>query len=497
MNQTSVSAPFGSTPSGFPRPGSQPPLDAREGAFAPRPGSQPPLAAANSAFTPRPGSQPPLDARESDFAPRPGSQPPLDASASDLAPRPGSQPPLDARESDLAPRPGSQPPLDARESDFTPRPGAQPPLAPADAAPANAHDATPMAAIVAAFAAAAEQPQGAARAAAASAGAPRARFDAASTTPWGAQIATPRNFRGHAVAVTGPKLQASGNPLSGGVLGGSAAYSLARPFDDDPKIEVESLTAQEHELSAVHGGTVELVLDEDAQRQGENLRQRKETLEESVIALKDDSATQFSLVEEGMTLVKIAPTTILEEESAYQEGESEEEFIAGNVMIAEALSTGTDNGAALRTGGALADDPGNHAPQGKGQDIEDLPIIGARLHVSSTLNLPNAGADRRPGVRLLPSILADFGRYWFTYGLAVLLCVLCLIKVYQVQATCNVTSRLNEVALSNAEIQKEWLNLMAQRQNLSEHATVRNSAVFKLQMTAPQTEKEHVIYLKK
>ena len=458
MNQTSVSAPFGSTPSGFPRPGLQPTL-------------------------------------EGTFAPRPGAQPPLDARELDLTPRPGSQPPLDARERDLTPRPGSQPPLDARESDFTPRPGSQPPLAPADAAPANAHDATPMAEIVAAFAAAAEQPQGSARAAAARA--PRARFDAASTTPWGAQIATPRNFRGHAVAVTGPKLQASGNPLSGGVLGGSAAYSLARPFDDDPKIEVESLSAQEHELSAVHGGTVELVLDEDAQRQGENLRQRKETLEESVIALKDDSATQFSLVEEGMTLVKIAPTTILEEESAYQEGESEEEFIAGNVMIAEALSTGTDNGAALSSGGALADDPGNHAPQGKGQDIEDLPIIGARLHVSSTLNLPNAGADRRPGVRLLPSILADFGRYWFTYGLAVLLCVLCLIKVYQVQATCNVTSRLNEVALSNAEIQKEWLNLMAQRQNLSEHATVRNSAVFKLQMTAPQTEKEHVIYLKK
>ena len=495
MNQTSVSAPFGSTPSAFPRPGSQTPLDARESDFAPRPGSQPPLDSSASDLAPRPGSQPPLDAHERDLAPRPGSQPPLDAHERDLAPRPGSQPPLDARESDLAPRPGAQPPLDARESDLTPRPGAQPPLAPADAAPANAHDATPMAAIVAAFAAAAEQPQGAARAAAARA--PRARFDAASTTPWGAQIATPRNFRGHAVAVTGPKLQSSGNPLSGGVLGGSAAYSLARPFDDDPKIEVESLTAQEHELSAVHGGTVELVLDEDAQRHGENLRQRKETLEESVIALKDDSATQFSLVEEGMTLVKIAPTTILEEESAYQEGESEEEFIAGNVMIAEALSTGTDNGAALSSGGALADDPGNHAPQGKGQDIEDLPIIGARLHVSSTLNLPNAGADRRPGVRLLPSILADFGRYWFTYGLAVLLCVLCLIKVYQVQATCNVTSRLNEVALSNAEIQKEWLNLMAQRQNLSEHATVRNSAVFKLQMTAPQTEKEHVIYLKK
>ena len=385
---------------------------------------------------------------------------------------------------------------------------------------------SPAAAIAAAFAAAAAHQQQAA--------AVTPNYQAASATPWGAQIATPRNFQGRAVAVTktqvaaktqGAAQQVAGasfNPLTGdaglssagaaglssagaaglssaGAAGlssaGTAALSSARAprttpdWGGAPQIE---MTAQD---PAANGGTgVDLIFDEEAQRQDETLRQRNEALVSNVIALQQGSLTSFSLVEEGMTMVKVEPSTILEEEQDYIAGESEEDFIAGNVS--ELRSTGTDNGSALSTGAALSSD-GSIAGTVSDVEVEEVPIIPARLHVSSTLNLPNAGADRSPGAHLLPSLLSDFVHCWYAYGAALLLCVLCLLNVYQVQATNTVNARLNEVSLSNESIEREWLNLMAQRQNLSEHATVRDSAIYQLQMVAPQTEKEHVIYLKK
>ena len=369
---------------------------------------------------------------------------------------------------------------------------------------------SPAAAIAAAFAAAAAHQQQEA--------AVTPNYQAASATPWGAQIATPRNFQGRAVAVTktqvaaktqGAAQQVAGasfNPLTGdaglssaGAAGlssaGTAAVSSARAprttpdWGGAPQIE---MTAQD---PAANGGTgVDLIFDEEAQRQDETLRQRNEALVSNVIALQQGSLTSFSLVEEGMTMVKVEPSTILEEEQDYIAGESEEDFIAGNVS--ELRSTGTDNGSALSTGAALASD-GSIAGTVSDVEVEEVPIIPARLHVSSTLNLPNAGADRSPGAHLLPSLLSDFVHCWYAYGAALLLCVLCLLNVYQVQATNTVNARLNEVSLSNESIEREWLNLMAQRQNLSEHATVRDSAIYQLQMVAPQTEKEHVIYLKK
>lgn len=369
---------------------------------------------------------------------------------------------------------------------------------------------SPAAAIAAAFAAAAAHQQQDA--------AVTPNYQAASATPWGAQIATPRNFQGRAVAVTktqvaaktqGAAQQVAGasfNPLTGdaglssaGAAGlssaGTAALSSARAprttpdWGGAPQIE---MTAQD---PAANGGTgVDLIFDEEALRQDETLRQRNEALVSNVIALQQGALTSFSLVEEGMTMVKVEPSTILEEEQDYIAGESEEDFIAGNVS--ELRSTGTDNGSALSTGAALASD-GSIAGTVSDVEVEEVPIIPARLHVSSTLNLPNAGADRSPGAHLLPSLLSDFVHCWYAYGAALLLCVLCLLNVYQVQATNTVNARLNEVSLSNESIEREWLNLMAQRQNLSEHATVRDSAIYQLQMVAPQTEKEHVIYLKK
>lgn len=382
---------------------------------------------------------------------------------------------------------------------------------------------SPAAAIAAAFAAAAAHQQ--------QESAVTPNYQAASTTPWGAQIARPRNFQGRAVAVTKTQaanpahlMGASARPtgLSAAKLSSAAASTAtnsaaaanlaaaanfaaaASPsltgvvasgpsgttlWGAAPKIEVTSQGP-----ASTGGAGVDLIFDEEAQRQDENARQRNEALVSNVIALQQGALTSFSLVEEGMTMVKVEPSTILEEEQDFVAGESEEDFIAGNVT--ELRSTGTDNGSALSTGAGLAAD-GSIAGTVSDVEVEEVPIIPARLHVSSTLNLPNAGADRSPGAHLLPSVLSDFVHCWYAYGAALLLCVLCLLNVYQVQATNTVNARLNEVSLSNESIEREWLNLMAQRQNLSEHATVRDSAVYQLQMVAPQTEKEHVIYLKK
>ena len=388
---------------------------------------------------------------------------------------------------------------------------------------------SPAAAIAAAFAAAAAHQQ--------QESAVTPNYQAASTTPWGAQIARPRNFQGRAVAVTktqaanpahlmgasarptglsaaglssaaastatnsaaaanfaaaanlaaAANFAAAANPsLTGVVASGPSGTTL---WGAAPKIEVTSQGP-----ASTGGAGVDLIFDEEAQRQDENARQRNEALVSNVIALQQGALTSFSLVEEGMTMVKVEPSTILEEEQDFVAGESEEDFIAGNVT--ELRSTGTDNGSALSTGAGLAAD-GSIAGTVSDVEVEEVPIIPARLHVSSTLNLPNAGADRSPGAHLLPSVLSDFVHCWYAYGAALLLCVLCLLNVYQVQATNTVNARLNEVSLSNESIEREWLNLMAQRQNLSEHATVRDSAVYQLQMVAPQTEKEHVIYLKK
>ncbi len=388
---------------------------------------------------------------------------------------------------------------------------------------------SPAAAIAAAFAAAAAHQQ--------QSSAVTPNYQAASTTPWGAQIATPRNFQGRAVAVTKTQaiapahlMGASASPTglsaagsnglnsnasaaenfaaaTGASLAGTTGQSFAEAPSQNltgvmapspsgtslwgaaPKIEVTSQGP-----ASTGGAGVDLIFDEEAQRQDENARQRNEALVSNVIALQQGALTSFSLVEEGMTMVKVEPSTILEEEQDFVAGESEEDFIAGNVT--ELRSTGTDNGSALSTGAGLAAD-GSIAGTVSDVEVEEVPIIPARLHVSSTLNLPNAGADRSPGAHLLPSVLSDFVHCWYAYGAALLLCVLCLLNVYQVQATNTVNARLNEVSLSNESIEREWLNLMAQRQNLSEHATVRDSAVYQLQMVAPQTEKEHVIYLKK
>ena len=56
-------------------------------------------------------------------------------------------------------------------------------------------------------------------------------------------------------------------------------------------------------------------------------------------------------------------------------------------------------------------------------------------------------------------------------------------------------AKLNEVTIQNENLNKTWLNLLAKRQNLSEHSKIRADAYNKLKMHAPKTEAEKVIYI--
>lgn len=92
-------------------------------------------------------------------------------------------------------------------------------------------------------------------------------------------------------------------------------------------------------------------------------------------------------------------------------------------------------------------------------------------------------------------ILADIGNNFYTYMLGIVLCVLALFKVDQVQDTRYMIAKLNEVTIQNENLNKTWLNLLAKRQNLSEHSKIRADAYNKLKMHAPKTEAEKVIYI--
>lgn len=96
---------------------------------------------------------------------------------------------------------------------------------------------------------------------------------------------------------------------------------------------------------------------------------------------------------------------------------------------------------------------------------------------------------------LLRMIVADIINNFYSYMLCIIMCALALFKVTQVQETRTMIAKLNEITIQNENLNKNWLNLLAKRQNLSEHSKVRADAYNKLNMRAPKTEAEKVIYL--
>lgn len=101
--------------------------------------------------------------------------------------------------------------------------------------------------------------------------------------------------------------------------------------------------------------------------------------------------------------------------------------------------------------------------------------------------------NKRRKVSLLRAIFADIGNNFFTYFLAIVLCFLSIYKVVQVQDTRDLIANLNEVTMQNENLNKIWLSLLAERQELSEHNKIRKEASEKLHMRAPKTDAEKVI----
>lgn len=125
--------------------------------------------------------------------------------------------------------------------------------------------------------------------------------------------------------------------------------------------------------------------------------------------------------------------------------------------------------------------------------IKTLDPIDAKDDFYSTPIFPSYDKNERES--LLRAIFADLGNNFFTYLLAIVFCALAIFKVAQVQETRNVIANLNEISIQNENLNKQWLSLLAKRQNLSEHSKIRKDAYEKLNMRPPKTAAEHVIYL--
>lgn len=175
------------------------------------------------------------------------------------------------------------------------------------------------------------------------------------------------------------------------------------------------------------------------------------------------------------------------------------DFVTGNIIT---LRTGTDNISVAASAAASSDQAFDNAddtleqPSNKVKyiltDPEELKKLAPNLaKIKSYANLN--GMDNHH--KLIPTLFGDFVRYFYVYTLACLLGVLCLFKVYQVQETRELNSQLNEVTINNEALEKEWLGLVAARQDLSEHSKVRSFATRQLEMVSPKTESEYVISL--
>ena len=96
---------------------------------------------------------------------------------------------------------------------------------------------------------------------------------------------------------------------------------------------------------------------------------------------------------------------------------------------------------------------------------------------------------------LVPCIFSDMVRNSLVWILALCACVLAVGKVYQVQVTRSLTAELNAVSVKNDTLNNDWLELLAQKQQLEGQGTVRQAATEKLGMVQPKTEAEIVVRL--
>ena len=308
--------------------------------------------------------------------------------------------------------------------------------------------------------------------------------------------------------------EADADSLPGAAVMKEADSALADPVDDDDDLLTGAdsddkkgsssdpdggFSLEVEHLKAGDGtGPERVILDEESARLEAMSQKRTSAQVNDIIALKEEkkSLGSLSLVRQNLNLIDVRKDedNILADEDEELGKIEAEDFITGNVtVLSHNLMTGTDN-AAVVSGAVMDEDPDSENRDGK--SVTSVELTSGFQRFSSTLSVGHKVRKSKDD-RLLPVLLRDFGVNWLTYGLAITVCVLCLLKVYQVQDTRYLTAKLNEVSLSNADLEKQWLNLVASRQNLSEHSKIRTFASDTLKMVSPKTENEQVISLHK
>ena len=230
------------------------------------------------------------------------------------------------------------------------------------------------------------------------------------------------------------------------------------------------------------------------ERQEELQAERDSARKQIFFVLSDENESEiFDASVHNTQLIQVRKPTLLDDDNEYGDAETED-FVTGNVTV---LATGTDSARAVSAGGrGVAAEAGEAESESEEEsNVEDLAFLPSNEHFRSTFSLGEDASLRPREPKLLPMLMDDLLHNWLVYSLAILACLLCLAKIYQVQETRELTASLNEITFNNADLDKEWLNLMATRQSLSEHAKIRTFATEQLQMQAPKIESEHVISL--
>ena len=230
------------------------------------------------------------------------------------------------------------------------------------------------------------------------------------------------------------------------------------------------------------------------ERQEELQAERDSARKQIFFVLSDENESEiFDASVHNTQLIQVRKPTLLDDDNEYGDAETED-FVTGNVTV---LATGTDSARAVSAGGrGVAAEAGEAESESEEEpNVEDLAFLPSNEHFRSTFSLGEDASLRPREPKLLPMLMDDMLHNWLVYSLAILACLLCLAKIYQVQETRELTASLNEITFNNADLDKEWLNLMATRQSLSEHAKIRTFASEQLHMQAPKIESEHVISL--
>lgn len=230
------------------------------------------------------------------------------------------------------------------------------------------------------------------------------------------------------------------------------------------------------------------------ERQEELQAERDSARKQIFFVLSDENESEiFDASVHNTQLIQVRKPTLLDDDNEYGDAETED-FVTGNVTV---LATGTDSARAVSAGGSgVAAEAGKAESESEEEpNVEELAFLPGKEQFRSTFSLGEDASLRPREPKLLPMLMDDLLHNWLVYSLAILACLLCLAKIYQVQETRELTASLNEITFNNADLDKEWLNLMATRQSLSEHAKIRTFASEQLQMQAPKIESEHVISL--